>query len=114
MKYTILQDLSFDALAAVLPPHRRERARGLVRGDGAFRLLAFPHEKVIVSRQIAKALARLPQDSQELVASAHNFTAEARELLAARGATPVTDGDFHWTDESYAGIRQAKPHYPTA
>ena len=106
MKCSVHEGLSFTALAALLPPHHRERARALVRGDGPFRLLAFASSRVVPSRPVAKALDRVPHDEQALVAVGHNFTAEARDLLATRGATPVTDGDFYWTDESYASIRQ--------
>ena len=109
MKHSIHQGLSFFALTALLPQHHRQRARALVRGDGPFRLLTFSSSLVVPSRQVAKALERVPHDDQALVAAAHNFTAEARELLATRGATPITDGDFYWTDESYASIRQPGP-----
>ena len=109
MKWSVHDGLAFTALAALLPPHYRERARALLRGDGPFRLVAFSTSRVVTSRQVAKALDGVPDDGQALVAAAPNFTAEARDTLATRGGTPVTDGDYYWTDESYAGIRQPRP-----
>ena len=109
MKWNVHEGLAFDALVALLPPHYRERARALLRGDGPFRLLAFSTSRVVTSRQVARALDDVPRDGQALVAAAPNFTAEARDLLAAQEGTAVTDGDYFWTDESYMGVRQPRP-----
>ena len=105
MAFTVWTELPIARVRGVLPPTLRARA-GLVRGDGPFTLVVFRGHEVITSREAAKALARLGA-SDAVVAAGPNFTAEAHAVLAARGAQVVAEGDFYWTDASYARIRQS-------
>jgi hypothetical protein len=106
MSFTLSEALSFDKMSAMLPQSLRERAAALVQGSGPFLLLSFRGSDVVSSREVKKALQKLPAGRGELVAAAPNFTAEARELLSGHAATVISQGEFHWTDESYAQVRQ--------
>jgi hypothetical protein len=64
---------------------------------------------IVDSKVLAKALQKAQAKPEPIVAVAHSFTAEARSLLAEVNAIGFARHDaFHWTDESYARIRDAK------
>jgi hypothetical protein len=107
MAFTIWRALPPERIRGVLPPALRKRA-GLLRGDGPFALVVFRGHDVISSREVAKALGRLPRlEAGAVVAAGPDFTAEARDLLAAHGAQVLSEDDFFWTDASYVRIRQS-------
>jgi hypothetical protein len=68
-------------------------------------------DEIVLSGAVRRALDRLQLAEGEMVAAAPGFTAEALDLLRARGATILTLGDFHWTDASFQAVRQAT-HLP--
>ncbi len=63
---------------------------------------------VVMSRSIGRALEKIAGEQAPIVAIAHNFTAEALELLEAQRAVVVRQGDFYWSDRSYEEIAPKK------
>jgi hypothetical protein len=64
-----------------------------------------PRDVVVTSRPVRKALLQVPEGIAVLAVGS-NFTAEALVLLAERDAAVARFGEFHWTDASYAAIKQ--------
>jgi hypothetical protein len=59
-------------------------------------------------KSISKAIARAISHGAPIVAIAHNFTAEALELLLSHGAVVFRQRDDHWTDSSLASLREKR------
>jgi hypothetical protein len=109
LKVTLLDGLSSEQVMKQLPQRYQERAQVTPLRSGRYHLLLFgaAKDEVVLSGTVKRSLERLPADRADLVAAGPGFTAEALELLRARGATIYTLGDFHWTDASFQSIRQA-------
>lgn len=80
--------------------------------DGTFTVLSFPgmrgeSSSIVDSKTLSKALSKCPPDAP-IVAVAHNFTAESRELLSGLNAQFFFTSDFFWTDERWAEIRDKR------
>jgi hypothetical protein len=109
VRFAITEQTTGKRLRRLLPPNYRGRVPAAVRDEVSYSLILFPHdaEDVIRSSLVRKALARLVTLAPGgLVAVGANFTEEARQELARRGAVVVALGDFYWTDASYDGVTQ--------
>src|SRR3712207_63130 len=106
MAFTVWRDLPGERVRTVLPPPLRKRA-GLLHGAGPFTVVLFHAHDVVTSRAVTKALRKVGEAPHACVAAGVDFTAEARELLTARGAQVLAEREFQWTDASYAAIRQS-------
>jgi hypothetical protein len=76
----------------------------------SYTLISFPGMRgdstsIVDSKSLKKALRKSPPAGDHLIAVAHNFTAEARELLSSLNAICFSASDFYWYDESWARIR---------
>lgn len=76
---------------------------------GSYTVISFPgmrgeSSSIVNSKTLSKALSK-SATSEPIVVVAHNFTAEARELLAGLNAQCFFTSDFFWTDERLAFIR---------
>lgn len=106
MKATVRTGLTAEGVWAGVSRRLRSRAQTAVRGEGPFTLVTFGSVAVVLSRMVRKPLRRIGDTREQIVAVAINFSADARELLAERGALVIEHGDFHWTDDRYVRIRQ--------
>lgn len=61
---------------------------------------------IVDSKSISKAIAKALSRSEPIAAIAHNFTSEALQLLQSHGAIVFRSRDHHWTDASYASLRE--------
>ena len=107
MRVRILRAVDAARLADVLPPPLRRRLPGALLKGGPYTVVIFPlAQDPVKSGAAARAVARLGDgDAGPVLAAAADFTADALAILAAKGATVVTVGDSHWTDESFERIR---------
>ena len=60
---------------------------------------------IVDSSALAKALRKRDPGEDRLVVVAHNFTVEARQMLAELNAVCFSSSDYCWTDESWARVR---------
>ncbi|WP_386065909.1 hypothetical protein ACFJIW_15290 [Tahibacter sp. UC22_41] len=84
-------------------------AESLLRAP-SYTVISFPgmrgHSTSIVdSKSLKKALRTPPPAGDRLLVVAHAFTAEALEILSELDAVCFSGPDFHWTDASWARIR---------
>ena len=75
-----------------------------------YTLIAYPGMRgagtsIVDSKSISKAIAKAASGEKPMVAVAHGFTEEALDVIRANGAVAFSQSDFHWTDQSFAGIR---------
>ena len=87
-----------------LPPRRKGERFALI----LFRSQRDPKRSgVILSSVAEQAIARLGQlRAETALACGGDFTEEARTVLEANGVTPISLGNFHWTDETYKQIKE--------
>ncbi len=108
MKHTIHRGVQSADVPTRLPAAFRERS-GLLQlpPNGVYDLIPFTggHDEVTRSPAVRKALADISPFAA-LVVAAIGFTAEARAALVEHNAQILVLGEFPWTDESYAAIRQ--------
>lgn len=81
----------------------------LLRGP-SYTVISFPGVRgdstsIVDSKSLERALRKSPLAGDRLVVVAHNFTAEAREILDSLNAICFFSSDFYWSDESWADIR---------
>jgi hypothetical protein len=60
---------------------------------------------IVDSAAITRALEKLGAEAGAIVAVAHDFTVEARQLLDERGAIRFNQHDWYWTDASLESVR---------
>jgi hypothetical protein len=60
---------------------------------------------IVDSKSLSRALRKSFPPNDRLIAVAHNFTAEAREMLGKLNAICFSTSDFYWSDKSLANIR---------
>ena len=77
---------------------------------GPYTVIAFPamrssSSSIVGSSAITRALEKLEGEAGIIVAVAHDFTVEARQLLDERGAIRFNQHDWYWTDASLANVR---------
>jgi hypothetical protein len=106
VKFSVQKNLSAKALRSSVPARYRSRLPDTLPGQ-AYTLLLFRNDRrdVILSRVVASALAEVVEPAGRLVAVGGCFTAEGLELLRAQQAMVLQLAEFHWTDESYQGVR---------
>ena len=83
-------------------------ARRLAKGP--YTVVAFPamrssSSSIVDSSTLARALEKVESEPGTVVAVAHDFTTEARQLLEERGAIRFNQHDWFWTDASLASVR---------
>ena len=105
----IVEGISANRVRAAIPPEfHRWLDESLLHGS-AYSVISFPSKHgesntIVDSKALKKALAKARSGAQ-VVAVGHNFTAEARDLLADINAMCFFASDFYWTDSSWASIR---------
>ena len=108
-KPNIVEGISAHRVRAAIPPEFH-RWLDETRLDGSsYAVISFPSKHgesntIVDSKALKKALAKARSGAQ-VVAVGHNFTAEARDLLAEIKALCFSASDFYWTDSSWANIR---------
>lgn len=78
-----------------------------------YTVLAFPGMRgestsIVDSNVLSKALDKCHENSETVIAVAHNFTREARDLLNEHHAIYFFKSDFYWSDESWRNIRDKR------
>lgn len=78
--------------------------------EKSYTVFAFPGMRgestsIVDSTVLTKALDKCNVNSETVVAVAHNFTREARDVLNERHAIYFFKSDFFWSDESWRNIR---------
>lgn len=78
--------------------------------DGPYTVISFPGMRgestsIVDSKVLSKALSKVQSRKEQIVAVAHNFTSEARELLNQCNAIFFFKSDFFWSDETWRNIR---------
>jgi hypothetical protein len=76
----------------------------------SYTVIAYPgmrgeSSSIVNSKTISRVLPQAAARGDPIVAIAHNFTAEALDVLEAQGAIVFRRNDHFWSDESYAAIR---------
>jgi hypothetical protein len=106
-KFKDLGCVERDQLERMVPPEYRALARTLAHTGVQYHVVQFAHDRqdVVTSASVRRALAKIATE-HAIFAVGANFTAEATKLLEEREAFIARLSDFHWTDESYASIRQ--------
>ena len=109
MGTTTRHHLSADELRRLIPKPFLPRLALLSLGTGPFTLAIFgtANNEIAMAGRVRRTLKRLAGKGETVIAVAFGFTAEALASIREAGAIPCTISDFHWTDESYASIRQA-------
>jgi len=107
MKCKIIKSIPPDQLEARVPPAFRDQIHNFNFGNILITILLFPHDKrdVIHSRHVLKALSKIEDKTENLVALAGSFTQESEQALLARGAKLFSINEFFWTDKSYKQIK---------
>ena len=111
VKASIARSVPADQVALKVP-HEFRRVVDQRRLDaGPYIVIAFPGMKsssasIVDSKTLSRALASIESESGTVVAVAHDFTMEARDMLAQRSAILFSDHEFSWTDESLANVRR--------
>lgn len=98
------------SVAARVAPELRSCVDLKVLQDQFYHVITFPSqrghsESIVDSPAMHRALKRLPETADPIVAIAHNFTAEANTMLAARSGIVFSLRDSFWSDELWAKIR---------
>lgn len=104
MKFQISNSISTETALNRAPKNYRTLLGPLLKEVSHVTLLQFKG-RVVLSRDVASALSKLPKDDSLHVAIAACFTIESHNLLDASGIKTVTLSDFGWSDESYTSIR---------
>ena len=103
MKVTIYSELAGDRVGNVVPPAYRDLVPQGLDPERQYSLLLFAHTErdVVPSSAVRRALRRLSVGAEGgVIAVGTVFTAEALELLEARGARVLAQRKSYWTDQS--------------
>jgi hypothetical protein len=81
--------------------------------NSLYTVIAYPGMKgesqsIVDSKSIEKALSKVSVETENVVAIAHNFTAEATKILESHKIIFFSKSNFYWTDSSWANIRDTK------
>ena len=103
MKCKIIKSIQPNKVSSQVPPLYRNKINIIDIGTSLVTILLFPHNRrdVVISRHVSKALAKVSDSSEKLVAVGANFTDESINLLINRNVEVISLGDFYWTDKSY-------------
>jgi hypothetical protein len=109
MGITVRSHLALTELRKLVPKRFQKHFQALALPAGSFSLVLFSGAKdeVVMSGGVRKALTDLEGTGDTIVAVAFGFTAEALATLRETRAVACTISDHHWSDESFAAIRQA-------
>ncbi len=78
--------------------------------DTLYTVVCFPGMKghstsIIDSKTLTKALNKCEPSTDPIIVVAHDFTLEARSIMAEKQIVAIFKSDFGWTDERWAHIR---------
>jgi hypothetical protein len=110
LRASIAKNVSGDQVRLKVP-HELQTAIDLrALSAGPYIVIAFPgmrneSSSIVDSGVLSRALAKVEGVPGTIVAVAHNFTVEAREMLHQRAALRFNSNDYFWSDESLASIR---------
>ena len=113
LRANISKNVPSDQVTLKVPHEFRAAIDARMLDAGPYTVVAFPgmrgeSSSIVDSALLSKIFAGL-ESGGALVVVAHNFTAEARELLHQRGALHFSQNDFFWSDASLARIRNSGP-----
>ena len=110
MRASILKSIKGSEIDKALPKRYFGIADAAIRREQHVDVLVFSAQHVATSADMARALKRLSNNSQNPIAAfMEDATNEALALLATAGGRPFTLRAFGWTDARYAAIRQPTP-----
>ena len=81
--------------------------------EDVYTVFAFPGMRgestsIVDSNVLSKALEKCHSNSETVVAVAHNFTREARDMLNEHHAIYFFKSDYFWSDDSWGHIRDKR------
>jgi len=105
MRFRTLRNVSSEKLVGLLPPAYQGRLPPSMKSYAA--VILFDLDRGVVSSStVERAIAKLGEDENNVLAIGHDFTIEAQELLRHRRVEGVSLREqFAWTDESHERIR---------
>jgi len=104
MTYSVTKHVTNEKLPKILPRSFASLYNGMQISE-PITVVAF-NNKVVKSNMIRKAITKVGDESVEAILFVgHNFTQEARLLIASHSGEILAQTDFDWTDESYGHIR---------
>jgi len=110
MRVSIARGIAGSEMDRALPKRYAGVADAATRRRPRLTLLSFPDNHVVTSSDAARALGRVSETADEVVAFMSDGTAEALAALREAGARVFQLRSFGWTDEQYASIRQPRSH----
>lgn len=115
MKATIFKHVPAQAVPdRVTPEYRTAVDLRVLDHSSLYTVVNFPGKQgespaIVTSKTLGKALDRLGTTDELVVAVAHDFTVEAFALVREIGGFAFAQrGSWHWTDESYARVRDRR------
>jgi hypothetical protein len=113
LKASIAKNVPGDQVTLKVPREFQSSINARRLGVGPYIVIAFPgmrgqSSSIVDSVTISRALAKVEGEPGTIVAVAHDFTAEAREILGQRSALYFDQREFFWTDASLASIRDKR------
>jgi hypothetical protein len=109
-KPSIAKNVPPEQVTLKVPHEFRSSIDARLLAKGPYTVVAFPgmrssSSSIVNSSTIARALEKVESEPGTVVAVAHDFTTEARDLLTKHGAILFSRGDWSWTDASLAKVR---------
>ena len=108
MSFKIIHDIDSAKLEDYVPTLYKRQIRGLKFPEGSkIDLIQFPLEKddVIKGPLAEKAIEKLEESINQIVAIGGCFTSDAILALYPANAQIISLKDFFWTDKNYNSIR---------
>jgi hypothetical protein len=110
MRVSISRGIRGSEIDDAIPGRYQGLADTAARQSESLTVLAFPDEHVVTSSDVARALKRLKNAGEDVVAFMGDATIEALAALRSAAIRAFHLRSFGWTDERYAVIRQPGPH----
>jgi len=113
MKAKFFRDVPAADVSKRVPAEFRSTVDVARLGNGLFTVISYPSMKgssnsIVDSKSLLKALKEAKREAGRMVVVAHNFTAEARDLMEKENIIAIYQSDFYWSDESWTRIRDGK------
>jgi uncharacterized protein len=107
MKVKITRGVSVKKLDGILPPSYKRLLRMKDLKNKSYTVMLFDLDKshVTISATVSKAIERIAEMGQSVLAIGGNFTYEAVNLLKENRVEILSLGDFGWSDASYNAIK---------
>jgi len=111
LKANIFRDVPAADVPEKVPAELRSTLDVAQLGNDLFTVISYPamrgsSNSVVDSKSLLRALKEAKRKSGRIVVVAHNFTAEARDLMEKEDVLGFYQSDFYWSDESWARIRE--------